>query len=90
MVPLLVWACSFEQRRAHATSLAAIVPIAAAGAVVYAADISVDLQVGALLALGSILGAPIGARLLARSAESTLKVAFGVLQILIGIWLVWP
>ena len=90
MVPLLVWACSFEQRRAHATSLAAIVPIAAAGAAVYAADISVDLRVGALLALGSIVGAPLGARLLARSAESTLKIAFGVMQIAIGISLVWP
>lgn len=90
MVPLLVWACSFDQRRAHATSLAAIVPIAAAGAAVYASDLSVELYAGALLALGGIVGAPVGARLLARSSETTLMIAFGVLQIVIGISLVWP
>ena len=90
MVPLLVWACSFDQKRAHATSLAAIVPIAAAGAAVYAADISVDFGLGALLALGSIVGAPLGARLLAGSSDSTLKIAFGVLQVAIGVSMVWP
>lgn len=90
MVPLLVWACSFEQKRAHATSLAAIVPIAAAGAAVYATDLSVDLQVAVLLALGSMVGAPLGARLLARSSDAALKLAFGVLNIAIGLSLVWP
>ena len=90
MVPLLVWLCSFDQRRAHATSLAAIVPIAAAGAAVYASDVSVDLEVALLLAAGSIVGAPLGAGLLARSSDAALKVSFGVLQIVIGIALVWP
>ena len=90
MVPLLVWACSFDQKRAHATSLAAIVPIAAAGTAVYAADISVDFGLGALLALGSIAGAPLGARLLAGSSDSALKIAFGVLQVAIGVSMVWP
>jgi uncharacterized membrane protein YfcA len=90
MVPLLVWLCSFEQRPAHATSLAAIVPIAAAGAAVYAVDLEVDPTVGLLLAAGSIVGAPLGARLLARSSESTLKISFGILQLVIGISLVWP
>jgi uncharacterized membrane protein YfcA len=90
MVPLLVWASSFDQKRAHATSLAAIVPIAAAGAAVYATDLSVDLGIGIALALGTIVGAPIGARLLARSSDATLKIAFGVLQLVIGISMVWP
>ena len=90
MVPLLVWACSFEQKRAHATSLAAIVPIAAAGAAVYATGLSIDLGVAVLLALGSIVGAPLGARLLARSSDAALKIAFGVLNIAIGLSLLWP
>lgn len=90
MVPLLVWLCAFDQRPAHATSLAAIVPIAAAGAAVYATDVSVDLRVAALLALGSIVGAPLGARLLARTSEAALKISFGILNLIIGISLVWP
>ena len=90
MVPLLVWACSFEQRRAHATSLAAIVPIAAVGAAVFATDLSIDLRVAVLLAIGSIVGAPLGARLLSRSSDATLKIAFGALTIAIGLSLVWP
>ena len=90
MVPLLVWACSFDQKRAHATSLAAIVLIAAAGAAVYATDLSVDLPIAFALALGSIVGAPVGARLLHGSSDATLKIAFGVLQLIIGISMVWP
>lgn len=90
MVPLLVMACSFDQKRAHATSLAAIVPIAAAGAAVYAQDLAVDLRIAVALALGSMAGAPVGARLLAGSSEAGLKIAFGVLQVLVGITMVWP
>ena len=70
--------------------MAAIVPIVAAGAVVYATDLSVDLYVGSLLALGTILGVPLGTRLLARSSEGALKIAFGILQLVIGVSLVWP
>ena len=61
-----------------------------AGAESDADAIRVDFGLGALLALGSMVGAPLGARLLAGSSDSTLKIAFGVLQIVIGISLVWP
>ena len=75
IVPLLILWLGYGEREATGTSLAAIVPIAAAGAAVYAADISVDFGLGALLALGSIFGAPLGARLLAGSSDSALKIA---------------
>ncbi len=89
-MPLLVWACSFEQRRAHATSLAAIVPIAAAGTAVYASGLTLVWTDAALLAGGSLVGAPLGARLLVGASESKLKIAFGILQIAVGISMVWP
>lgn len=90
MVPLLTIFVGFNQHRAHATSLAAIVPIAAAGATRFAIGGSIDYGLGALLALGALGGAPIGARLMARSGEALLKIMFGILMILVSVELLWP
>ncbi|MGH8573565.1 MAG: TSUP family transporter [Gammaproteobacteria bacterium] len=84
MVPLLVFAAGLSQHQAHATSLAAIVPIAAMGAVPFAVDGRIDYGIAALLALGSLIGAPIGARLMAGLQEAPLKIAFGTLQIVVA------
>ena len=88
MVPLLVWLCSFDQKHAHATSLGAIIPIAAAGAAVYATGVAIDVAAGALLAVGGIVGAPVGAKLLSLSSDSWLKIGFGVLNLVVGISMV--
>jgi uncharacterized protein len=90
MVPLLVLVVGVSQHEAHATSLAAILPIAAVGAATFAFAGEVDYPIAALLATGAVLGAPIGARLMAHSGEGTLKIAFGVLMIVSGVILVWP
>jgi uncharacterized protein len=88
IVPLLVLWCAFDQHSAHATSLAGIIPIAAVGATVFATAGEVDVRLAGLLALGGIIGAPLGARLMARTTERGLKVAFGALTITIGLLLV--
>jgi uncharacterized membrane protein YfcA len=90
MVPLLVWLIAFDQHRAHATSLAAMVAIAASGAIVFGTADSIDYPVAGLLAVGSLIGAPLGAWLLSRWPASRLKVALGVLIVVIGITMVWP
>jgi uncharacterized membrane protein YfcA len=90
MVPLMVMAARLSQHEAHATSLAAIVPIAAVGAARFAAAGTIDYGVAALLAAGSLAGAPIGARLLARTDEASLKVLFGALAIAVSVQLLWP
>ena len=90
MVPLLVLVAGFTQHRAHATSLAAIVPIAAVAATRFAVDGEVAFRTGALLALGALAGAPVGARLLARLDEGTLKAAFGAVMVAAGVVLLWP
>ncbi|MEA2434898.1 MAG: uncharacterized protein QOG54_2355 [Actinomycetota bacterium] len=89
MVPLLVLWAGFDQHSAHATSLAGIVPLAAVGATVFATAGEIDLRLAGLLALGGIAGAPLGAKLMARSTERGLKVAFGALTIAIGALLVF-
>lgn len=89
MVPLLVGAAGLGQHKAQASSLAAIVPIAAVSAAIFAFDRSVDYRVAALLAAGTLVGAPLGARLMARSSEGLLKLLFGLLVVAIAVQTLW-
>ena len=64
MVPLLMMWAKFDQRRASATSLLAIVPTSLVGALTYAANHQVDVLVAVFVSLGAIVGAPLGSKLL--------------------------
>ena len=90
MVPLLVMALGLRQRRAHATSLAAIIPIATVAVLPYAAAGHVDYGIAICLAAGGLFGAPLGARALGRFDEGVLKILFGTLMIAVSIELLWP
>jgi uncharacterized membrane protein YfcA len=89
MVPLLVAACGLTQHQAHATSLAAIVPIGAAGAIAFGIAGDIDLQIAGLLTAGTLVGAPLGAKVMARLDERPLRLAFAFLTLAIGILLLW-
>ena len=88
MVPLLVLAAAFSQHQAHATSLAAVIPIAAVGALTYALEGEVHFGYAALFALGALVGAPVGARVMSGMSESRLRTVFGALVIGMGVFLV--
>lgn len=88
MVPLLVGLAAFSQHHAHATSLAAIVLIASGGAIAFGNSGEVDLPAAGLLAAGALFGAPIGARLMARTSEAKLKTVFGLFMVVVGATLV--
>jgi uncharacterized membrane protein YfcA len=88
MVPLLVLWAGYGQRDAHATSLGAIIPISVAGIVTYGIAGQVKLGYAVALAAGSILGAPLGARLLARLDEHILKSLFGAFLLGVAVLLV--
>jgi uncharacterized protein len=77
MVPLLVLWAAYSQRDAHALSLGAIIPISVAGIATYGVAGEVRYWQAIGLAAGSIVGARIGAGLLARIDERLLKVVFG-------------
>ncbi len=76
VVPALVLLLGYGQRRAHGTSLAAVVPISVAGVTGYLLFDGVDWRVAGLLALGAAGGAVVGARLLARIPQSPLRWLF--------------
>jgi uncharacterized protein len=84
MVPALVIA-GLGQHRAQSTSLAAIVPIALVGAILFGRAASVDLPAAVVLAAGSLVGVRIGALLMHRLSEVLLARVFGVFMIVTAI-----
>jgi uncharacterized protein len=85
MVPAMVLTLAFDQHRAQATSLAAIVPIAIIGAVIFGAADSLDLPAAILLAVGSLVGVQVGARLMHRLTAEWLSRIFGVFLLIVAV-----
>lgn len=80
VVPALVLVLGMDQRLAHGTSLAAIVPIAVSGVAGYATEDSIDWAVVLCLFAGSWLGAVAGTHLLHRLSSRTLAIAFALVM----------
>ena len=76
IVPALMAALGMDQRRAAATSLAAIVLTAAVGSVSYGLRGQVHPLAAAVLVAGSLVGAQIGTRLLRRLPAAALPWVF--------------
>lgn len=89
MVPLYVMWVGLDQRRSHATSLAAVIPIATAGAIGYAATGDVVWDAAIALLAGSIFGALYGVKLLGQVSLKFLQLGFATLLTLSAIRLIW-
>lgn len=76
MVPLLVSRGRMDQRRAAATSLVAIIPAALVGSATYLAHGRVDVVAGIFVAVGAVVGAAVGSRLLRRLPMTWLRWMF--------------
>ena len=89
MVPLFVYILKLDQKRAHATSLAAVIPIALVGAWGYGTHSNVDVAAVVYVLAGSIFGAMFGARMLHRVALPAIQSLFAVVLLLSGFRLLW-
>lgn len=87
MVPGMVLGLKRRQHVAHATSLAAIIPISLAGVLAFGKANAVDWKMGGLLALGSVPSARLGANLMRRVPADQLRRVFGCFVIAVAIWL---
>ena len=90
MVPAMVLLLRFAQQGAQATSLAAIVPIAIVGALVFGRADSVDVAAAVVLTIGSVIGVQGGARLMHRLGDDRLSMIFGAFLVVVAITLLWP
>lgn len=88
LVPLLL-AVGLDRHRAHATSLASILPIAAAGAIAFAVSGEVNLGLGIAVGLGGVTGSLIGASLMNRLSTRSLAIFFGLVILVAGIRMIF-
>lgn len=85
MVPFMVLALEETQHLAEGTSLLVIVPTAIVGVLVHRRSGYVSFRHGALLGIGGIGGAWLGAMLALRLSAETLQLAFGTFMAVVGI-----
>lgn len=85
MVPMLMALANFNQRRAAATSLAAIVPASIVGSITYLLAGEIDLLAGFFIAIGGIVGALLGSALLKKIPIVWLRWMFIVFILLVAV-----
>jgi uncharacterized membrane protein YfcA len=85
IVPLLVLFCRFDQRRASATSLTAILVSSVAGAATYAFHGDVKPGAAALIGLPAVLGVLAGTALQQRVPVDRLSYGFAILLAAVGV-----
>jgi len=85
MVPLMLALLKFDQRRAAATSLAAIVLSSISGAASYFVAGHTDVLAGLLLGAGGVVGSLIGTRLLKVLPIAALRWGFIALLVLVAV-----
>lgn len=84
LIPILISYFAFEQHAAHVISLSVVLPVAITGAIIYGFNGDVDFLIGAQLAVGGMIGAAIGARVMQKLPAATLKKLFGILLMVVG------
>ena len=85
IVPALVVLLGMQQRLAHGTSLAAVVPISIVGATTYLIGGNIDLGVAGLLMIGTVAGALWGVKLLGWLSETWLRWLFIAFMVLVAV-----
>lgn len=90
MVPLMVFALDFTQKKAQGTSLALFLfPVGFLAVREYFRAGNVDWRAAALLAVGFVGGAYFGGKYANLLPTFVLKRSFGVFIILVGVKMIW-
>ncbi|MHB8965217.1 MAG: sulfite exporter TauE/SafE family protein [Coriobacteriia bacterium] len=84
VVPALVRWFGFDIKRAIGTSLVVVAILAVPGSITHYVLGNVDLALAALLALGVVPGALLGARLTSVAKERTVRIAFAILLLAVA------
>lgn len=87
VVPALTRYCGMPVKRAIGTSLVTVAVLAVPGSLIHWYLGHIDWPLAALLALGVVPGAIIGARLTRRASDRSVRLAFALLLAVVGVWL---
>ena len=78
LVPALEKFKPLETHKAHATTLAVILPLSIISALVYVWGVDVDWKAVGLVSAGGVVGGVIGARILSKISAGWLNILFGL------------
>ncbi len=85
LIPAMVFFLHFGQHLAEGTSLAVVLPTAVSGAVAYRRRGNVRFDLAALVALGGVAGAVIGANIVVHISDRPLRALFACFLLVMGI-----
>lgn len=88
-VPAMVGILHLNQHKAHGTSLAMMVMTATASAIAYFTRGQVDVPLAATLAVGTVGGSYLGARIMPRVPAHRLRLIFGAFILLVGLRMIF-
>ncbi|WP_373599646.1 sulfite exporter TauE/SafE family protein [Paraclostridium bifermentans] len=89
LVPILNNILKVEEHKSHATALAIIVFLTTASSVVYVSKGTYDLTITFKVALGSVIGGVIGAKILCKLTSRFLRISFGLIMIIAALRMVF-
>lgn len=85
LVPMLAGKCGLDQRKAFATSVAAILPLCALSSVIYYFRGGLDLGTALPYLAGGLLGGSVGGRVFKKLSMKWLRRAFALLILYGGV-----
>lgn len=87
-VPAMVFLLGIKEQTAHATAIAVILPLSIISSIIYFKNSFTDWNLTLTVSIGGMIGAYIGAKILNRFSESTLRKIFGISMIAAAIRMV--
>ncbi len=89
LVPILNNIIKIEEHKSHATALAVIFFLTCTSSVIYVFQGTYDVNLTLKVALGSIVGGILGAKLLYKVTGKFLRISFGIIMIIAAIRMVF-
>lgn len=85
LIPAFVYFLGMQEKEARATAICCVLPATIVSFIFYYKDKYVDFKIGILAAIGGIIGAFIGQRLLNKLSDRILKICFIIFLIYVSI-----
>ena len=89
LVPILNNILKVDEHKSHATALAIIIFLTGASSAIYISKGTYDIGLTAQVAIGSILGGIIGAKILCKVTGKFLRISFGSIMIIAALRMVF-